>query len=195
MSETLTRDAKLLQYLNEAYGKERELETTLQAHITMATRATYKKRLQQHHKETRAHARQVERRIKQLGGRAHAGPVPEVVTEAAGAVETVIGKGTAAAQGALHGLRGTSEEEKQLKNAKDEFKDEAEEIANYRAIESLAESVGDGETAKLARGIRRDEERMQNFLDRLIPQLTRALARAEVPASERAPARRRRAKR
>ena len=88
MSETLTRDAKLIQYLNEAYGKERELETALQAHIAMATRATYKKRLQQHRKETKAHARQVERRIKQLGGRADAGPVPEVVTEAAGAVET-----------------------------------------------------------------------------------------------------------
>ena len=33
MSETNTRDAKLIQYLNEAYGKERELETALQAHI------------------------------------------------------------------------------------------------------------------------------------------------------------------
>ena len=27
MTETNTRDAKLIQYLNEAYGKEKELET------------------------------------------------------------------------------------------------------------------------------------------------------------------------
>src|SRR3954451_10263064 len=31
--ELSTRDAKLIQYLNEAYGKEKELETALQAHI------------------------------------------------------------------------------------------------------------------------------------------------------------------
>jgi hypothetical protein len=37
----------------------------------------------------------------------------------------------------------------------------------------------------VARGIRREEERMQRFLERLIPQLTRAVARAEIPASER----------
>ncbi len=30
-------NAKLVQYLTEAYGKERELETSLQAHIGMAT--------------------------------------------------------------------------------------------------------------------------------------------------------------
>src|ERR687898_295063 len=30
------RDSKLIQYLNEAYGKEKELETALQAHIKMA---------------------------------------------------------------------------------------------------------------------------------------------------------------
>ena len=34
----------------------------------MTTKPPYKKRLQQHLKETKGHARQVERRIKQLGG-------------------------------------------------------------------------------------------------------------------------------
>ena len=50
-------DEKLLQYLNEAYGKERELEIALEAHIAMTTKAPYKKRLQEHLKETKAHAR------------------------------------------------------------------------------------------------------------------------------------------
>ena len=70
MPDPTASEAKLIQYLNEAYGKERELETSLKAHITLTTRAPYKKRLQQHLKETRGHKRTVERRIKKLGGSA-----------------------------------------------------------------------------------------------------------------------------
>src|ERR671914_60824 len=68
MADPNARDTKLIQYLNEAYGKERQLETALQAHIAMTTRPPYKKRLQEHLSETKRHAREVERRIKQLGG-------------------------------------------------------------------------------------------------------------------------------
>jgi len=38
MAELEAREAKLIQYLNEAYGKEKELETALQAHLAMTTR-------------------------------------------------------------------------------------------------------------------------------------------------------------
>ena len=105
--------------------------------------------------------------------------------DAASAVASAANKAVAAAKGPLHTLRGTGEEEKLLKNAKTEYWNEAEEIATYTAIETLAESVGDRETAQLARAIKRDEERMQSFLERLIPQLTKAVARAEIPAAER----------
>src|ERR671922_108684 len=120
------------------------------------------------------------RRRARRGGRTH-----EAAPEAAGAVASVASKAVAAAKGPVHLLRGTGEQEKLLKNAKTEYSDEAEEIATYTAIETLADAVGDRETAKVARGIRRDEERMQRFLERLIPQLTRAVARDEIPASER----------
>ena len=63
MAEATARDTKLIQYLNEAYGTERRLETELQANISMTTRDTYKKRLQQHLRETKRHAKDVERRI------------------------------------------------------------------------------------------------------------------------------------
>ena len=78
MAQTLTPSAtKLIQYLNEAYGKEKELEIALQAHIKMAAaRASYKKRLQDHLKETKAQAKGLERRIKQLGGKAEAAHLP-----------------------------------------------------------------------------------------------------------------------
>ena len=47
-----------------------------------------------------------------------------------------------------------------LKNAKDAAATEALEIATYTALERLAAAAGDDETARLARLIRTDEERM-----------------------------------
>ena len=187
MADLNERDTKLVQYLNEAYGKEKQLETALEAHIAMTTRASYKKRLQEHLKETKAHARDVERRIKKLGGEAGG----DGVVGAANTLQTAANKAAALAQGPLHMARGTSEQEKQLKNAKTEFQDEAEEIATYTAIETLATAVGDKETAQLAKRIRREEERMASFLERLIPQLTKAVATAEIPSSQRSTGRRR----
>jgi len=178
MADLNERDEKLTQYLNEAYGKEKELEAALQAHLGMTGRGPYKKRLQQHLRETKSHGTQVARRIKKLGG--------DPQTR-----QSLTGQATAALKGPLHALRGSGEEEKLLKNAKTEYSEEAEEIATYTAIEALADNVGDRDTAKLARGIRREEERMSKYLERLIPQLTRAVARSEIPSAQRSTRRRR----
>jgi ferritin-like metal-binding protein YciE len=188
--EPTTREAKLIQYLNEAYGKEKELETALKAHISMTSRDAYKKRLREHLKETSAQAKGLERRIKQLGGKAEAVnlPGPDVASEAAAKVTAVAKKGVALAQGPLHAIRGTGEAEKLLKNAKTELFNEFEEIANYLAIEELANGLYDRDTAKLAREFRRQEERMASFLQKLIPQLAKQVVRDEVPASQRKPA-------
>ena len=155
----------------------------LEAHIPMTTRKPYEKRLRAHLKETKSHSRELERRIKKLGGGG-----PQVVDKVAG---PALGKAKALAQGPLHAVRGTGAAERMLKNAKTEYSNEHGEIATYTAIEALAESVGDSETAKLARSIRRDEERMASYLARQIPVLTKAVVAAEVPASERPKPRRR----
>jgi ferritin-like metal-binding protein YciE len=189
-TEPTTREAKLIQYLNEAYGKEKELETALKAHISMTTRDAYKKRLREHLKETQAQAKGLERRIKQLGGRAEAMsvPGPDVASEAAAKVTSAANKAVSLAKGPLHMIRGTGEAEKLLKNAKTELWNEMEEIGNYLAIEELANALYDKDTAKLAREFRRQEERMAGFLQKLIPQLAKQVARDEVPARERKPA-------
>ncbi|HYQ79380.1 MAG TPA: DUF892 family protein [Solirubrobacterales bacterium] len=168
MADLNERDAKLVQYLSEAYGKERELEAALGAHIAMTVKGPYKKRLQQHLKETKSHAKQVERRIKQLGGGGQT-------------LQSAVGKLTAVAKGPLHAVRGSGEQEKMLKNAKTEYFNEHEEIATYLAIETLAERVKDSETAKLARAIRREEERMAGFLQNQIKALSGAVVREEIP--------------
>lgn len=172
MADLNERDAKLVQYLSEAYGKEKELEVSLEAHIAMNTRPPYKKRLKAHLKETKAHAKALERRIKKLGGGGQL-------------TQNVAGKVKAAAKGPLHMVRGSGEQEKLLKNAKTEYWNEHEEIATYLAIETFAEKVGDAETAKLARGIRREEERMAKFLAGQIKVLSGAVASEEVPAAQR----------
>jgi ferritin-like metal-binding protein YciE len=187
VAEPNVRDAKIIQYLNEAYGTERKLETALQAHIAMTERDAYKKRLKAHLKETKQHARDVKARIKKLGGTAEevALPGPHVVAEAATRVTAAANKAAALAQGPLHALRGTSEQEKELRNAKTEFSSEAEEIALYTAIQTMAEAVGDKDTAQLAKSIKRDEERMASYLEKLIPTLTKAVVTAEIPRAER----------
>jgi ferritin-like metal-binding protein YciE len=170
MADPNERDAKLIQYMQEAYGKEQELELALQADLLLTTKDPYKKRLKQHLKETKAHSKALDRRIKKLGGgKSHV-------------VQTLVGKATAAAKAPIHAVRGSGEAEKMLKNAKTQYTAEAEEISTYLALEHFATKVGDSETAKLARDIRREEERMAKFLEGQIKQLSVAVATTEVPA-------------
>jgi len=185
-NEMTKRDAKVVQYLNDAYATERRLEIALQAHIAMTPRADYKKRLREHLKETKAHARGVERRIKALGGAAEtvSVPGPESLGKGATGAKAAVQRAAAVAQGPLHAVRGTGQQERMLKNARTEYQDEAEEIATYRAIEALAKAVGDKETAKLAREIGREEKRMADFLGGLIDQLAVDVVHDEVPVSE-----------
>jgi ferritin-like metal-binding protein YciE len=186
MAETPARDAKLVQLLNEAYTKEKQLETALSAHVQVTTRDDYVKRLKDHLKETKSHASQVSKRIKQLGGipETVSLPGPEGLTRAAETVSDALGKAKAAVQGPLHAVRGSGEQERMLRNARTEYQDEAHEIATYTVIDSLATAVGDMQTAKLARDILRQEERMQQFLAVLLPELSVDVAHDEIPISE-----------
>jgi ferritin-like metal-binding protein YciE len=184
------RDTKLVQWLNEAHVKEAELEADLGAHIKLTEKPAYKKRLQQHLKETRDHKRSVERRIKQMGGSPSSVKnmpgVPKVVGETAG-------KAVAGVKGQVGTARAlvTSQSETHLRNAQEELREEHVEIAMYSRLETLAEEVGDQDTAKLARGIRRDEERMAKFLDSELKRLVKDVVREEIPRDQRAQRRRR----
>ena len=181
------RDTKLVQWLGEAHAKEAELETDLAAHISLTEKPAYKKRLQAHLKETRDHKRQVARRIKQLGGKPEVGPLP-------GAAGEVAGKAVAAVKGQVGVLRAavTEQAETHLRNAQEELREEHVEIALYTRIETFATEVGDRDTARLAAGIRRDEERMAKFLEAELKRLVKDVVKASVPRDQRAtPARRR----
>ena len=186
------RDAKLVTWLGEAHAKEAELEADLTAHIALTQKAAYKKRLQNHLKETRDHKRRVAARIKKLGG-----PTGQGLLAVPGAVGEVAGKTVAAVKGQVGVARAIVSEqaETHLRNAQDELREEHTEIALYTRIETLATEVGDRETAQLARAIRRDEERMAKYLAAELVRLTKDVVRAEIPRDQRATSSRTRSRR
>ena len=183
------RDAKLVQWLTEAYAKEAELEADLTAHIALTEKMSYKKRLRKHLTETRDHKRRVAQRIKQLGGSTSSSSLPGVPN----AVGEVAGKAVAAVKGQVGVARGlvNPQAETHLRNAQEELREEHVEIAIYTRIETLATEVGDKDTARLAKSIRRDEERMAKFLDAELVRLVKDVVKAEIPRDERATPRRR----
>jgi len=188
-TKTPARDAVLVKYLNEAYGKEKQLETNLTALIGRAqNHKALKKGLQDHLKVTKAQARDIERRVKALGGKADAGPVlpgPDAAGAAVGALANVANRAVAASKGPVQMLRGTGEADNMLRNVRDAYWNEGEEIAHYSVIEAVATKLNDKETAQLAKRFRKEEERMQKFLERQIKALVGEVVKEEVPASER----------
>ncbi|MGZ4196219.1 MAG: DUF892 family protein [Solirubrobacteraceae bacterium] len=183
------RDAKLVQWLTEAYSKEAELEADLTAHISLTEKMSYKKQLRKHLTETRDHKRRVASRIKQIGGSVTTSTlkgVPKPVGEAAGKAVAAVKGQVGAARAAV-----SPQAETHLRNAQEELREEHVEIAIYTRIETLAVAVGDKETAQLAKSIRRDEERMAKFLDAELVRLVKEVVKAEIPRNQRATPRRR----
>jgi ferritin-like metal-binding protein YciE len=165
---------KVVQYLSEARANEDALVRVLQSQIAMTPRGSYRSILETHLGETREHVSRVARRLKALDGGSN--PLLAVL----GFWEDVVGQAVAISKTPFDFLRGSGGEEKVLKNAKDACATEALEVATYTAIERLASSVGDEETAKLAASILADEEKMMQRVLREIPKLTEAVVRAEV---------------
>ncbi len=195
-SETPARDALLVKYLNEAYGKEKQLETALAAQIAIAKRPQLKQGLQEHLKVTRAQSKGLAKRIRELGGKASTSdlPGPDVVAGAAGAAANLANRAIAGAKGPLQALRGTSPADNDLRLVRDGLWNEAEEIAHYDVIEAAATALGDKETVQLAKAYRKEEERMASLLGRQVTPLMKEVIAEEVPRAERpsaTPARRR----
>jgi ferritin-like metal-binding protein YciE len=176
------RDAKLIDWLDEAHANEVRLQADLSTHISLIEKPAYKKRVQAHLRETKEHERLVAKRIGQLGGQAGGSAAPAVVS----AVGEAAGRAVAAFKGQIAARAQAAEGmESQVRIAQQQVREEHLEIAIYAAIEAFAEEVGDSETAKLTRAILRDEERMSKFLAAELPKLVRDVVRAEIPKDER----------
>lgn len=146
----------VLQYLDEAHATETALVTNLRAHIAMTSDGRYKRLLERHLKETQEHAESVAQRRKALGADAGRG----IVAGAVGLARDAVGQALVLSKGPLDAIRTANQQERMLKNAKDECATEALEIATYDALEAAAKAAGDTETARLAARHRRQEEKM-----------------------------------
>lgn len=146
----------VIQYLDEAHATETALVTNLGAHMAMTSDPEYRELLRQHQQATAKHAEAIERRRQALGrsgGRS-------LLTVTAGLARDAVGQVLVLSKGPLDLIRTSDQNERMLKNAKDECATEALEIATYDAIESAAKAAGDTVTASLAADHRRDEEQM-----------------------------------
>lgn len=170
-------EQKIVQYLAEAHASEVGLVRDLQAQIAMTPHGNYRTALETHLRETRDHAKRVKNRLSSLG------EGDSVVQTAVGLAESAVSQILALGRAPLVLLRGSTGEEKILKNAKDTCATEALEIATYTAIEHLARSVDDDVTAELATKIRGEEERMLERVMREIPKLAAVIVGAEYDSS------------
>jgi ferritin-like metal-binding protein YciE len=171
-------EQKIVQYLEEAHATEMALTRVLQSQTAMTPRGSLRTAIEKHLEETRDHADRVRSRIRELGSSkpSVANPLQAWI----GMTEAFVGQALALGKAPLDMVRGTSGEEKVLKNAKDDCATEGLEIATYTAIERLAREAGDTETARLAASILADERRMLDTLLEEIPKLTDAVAKAEL---------------
>jgi ferritin-like metal-binding protein YciE len=174
---------RIVHYLREARSDEHALARTLRSHIAVAPRGAYRSGLQGYLHETREHARRVDRRLRELGsgeGRFRSG---------ARALRLAGAGVLARSHGPLNAVRRASPEERLLRGAKYGCATEGLVIATYTALEVVATSAGDRDTALLAADIRADEERMLEWLRHEILKLTdpfirSALEDAELPGDD-----------
>lgn len=174
----------LSKYILEAHGKERQLEAALLAQIAMTKKPQVRAALVEHLTVTRTQIRALESRLGDLR------PTQEFswlapVEAIAGAVSTVANKAIALSKGPLQLLRGTGLADSELRNVRDCFWNEAEEIAHYQVIESLAAEMGDTVTLELAIKHRMEEEDMQRTLERFIGELSHDVYASEGTGGDR----------
>jgi ferritin-like metal-binding protein YciE len=166
MSETRQQ---LVQALNDAYAHEQALVPVLESQIAMAPRGRYRKALVAHVDATRDHARRIEERRIALHKRDNVFVAGIRMLE--NAVEQSLALGRMPLDlldRPLERLRGSGGPDKVLSDAKTACATAAFEIAAYTGIETLAESIGDRKTAKVAASIRAEE---QHLLESLIAEL------------------------
>lgn len=167
-------EKKVVQYLEEAHGAEQGLVRVLQAQIAIAPSGRHRAGLEAHLQQTKGHAKKLQVRLRELDGS------DSPLQLGIGLLQSVLGQALALSQAPLTLVRGSGGEERVLKNAKDACASEALEIATYTALERLARSTGDEETAALAASIRADEQKMLDRVLAEIPKLTDAAVEAEI---------------
>jgi ferritin-like metal-binding protein YciE len=134
---------KLVAYIQEAHAMELSVRSLLESMIAGTNDEEIRQALEEHKMETERHARLLKDRLQALG--ADTSTRKETQSLAGALMKSVVDQ-----------VRG----DRPGKNARDAYVAEHMEIAAYELLERLANRVGDGPTAAVARKNRADEEKM-----------------------------------
>ena len=174
MSHHAAEKEKVIEYLLEAQAVERSSNQMLSAQIAATPRGQFRSALEHHRDQTRGHERKLGQRLDDLG---YARPRAQAVLKTA---ETLVGQSLSLAKLPLSFLRGSSGEDRILRNARELSAAEAQEVSTYTALRRLADAVGDADTAQLALTIAAEEQAMLDRIVKLIPSLTDKVVEAEL---------------
>ncbi len=186
MAHDGTQHHKLVEYLERTAGKEREIESALAAHMVMTSRPAYHERLERHLIATKQRADRLEKRMEKLGGKASGVSAlgSEAMSEVKDAARTVADRAIALARGPIDVLRRDDEASRLLDNARNESAAAGEQMANYTVVRALAQAAGDKQTAKMAKAHHEEHADMSEFVEKLIPKLSKAVVRVEAAATK-----------
>ncbi|MEA2390022.1 MAG: hypothetical protein QOK31_131 [Solirubrobacteraceae bacterium] len=171
----------LVDYLSRARDEERRIESALAAHLVMAGRPAYQKRLEGHLEATKLRATELEKRIRRLGGTVSRSAPSRAAggREVRQAAKRVADRAVELAEGPVEKLRRDAEASKLLENARAEYADATAQAGNYTVVRALAKAAGDKGTGRLAKAFRGEHEDMAEYVRKLIPKLSKAAVQAE----------------
>jgi ferritin-like metal-binding protein YciE len=156
---------RLVRYLQDAHAAETGIEEVLDGFIDDTDDPQIKSLFQQHRLETQSQAQRLEMRLNQLGDKPSGGK---------GFLNMIMGK----VSELMHGAH--DEYDKNTQNLIKAYATEHLERGMYESLYAYASSVGDTETANLARQIQAEEEATAQKLFPLIQQYAKtALAGTE----------------
>jgi ferritin-like metal-binding protein YciE len=146
----------VIAWLNDAHAMELGIAQVLERHAEEAKDHPHMQAgLQRHLEQTRRHAELVKGCVERMGG------------ETSG-----IKSGMASVMGAVQGMSTKLAKDELIKNTLHDYGTEHFEIACYTSLIAAAENLGDQETARVCRGILRDDQAMADFLFQQIPPTT-----------------------
>lgn len=160
-----TAKDRIIRYLTDAHAAEIGGLHSLKDIAAETNDPNVRAAVTEHATQTQSQADRIEARLNALGGKAHDGKA---------AVNTLIGKGSDLLN-VFH-----DKEDKQTQDVIKAYALENFEVGMYTSLHAYADSVGDHETAQLAKSILGEEQLAAERMLRLIPQLaTQAVAKTQ----------------
>jgi len=194
--ETVAKDRRenptLAAHVAEAGGAEREIESSLAAHLLLVTRAQHHARLERHLEGSKTRVESLERRLKDLGGSARSVAKPsKPAKQVRGAAKTAEQRATKLASGSARKVRDAAELRRVFEAAREEQQDALRQSATYTSLRALAKASDDKDTAKLAKRLREEHREWAKFLSDELKSLSKKLVKAEGEEREEAASSRR----